>query len=87
MSLDWKVDILNSMSLYMLNNIKGIYTLIGANNYTFSTNVCKLVFNLSNMYLDIDKKGEQKELNISKPFYKFNIQISIIFFFILFKKK
>ena len=72
MSLDWKVDILNSMSLYMLNNIKGIYTLIGANNYTFSTNVCKLVFNLSNMYLDIDKKGEQKELNISKPFYKFN---------------
>ena len=70
MSLDWKVDILNTMSLYMLENIKGIYTLIGAYNYTFSTNVCKLVFKLSNIYLD--KKKEQKNLNISKPFYLFN---------------
>ncbi len=71
MSLDWKVDILNTMSLDMLKNIKGIYTLIGAYNYTFSTNVCELVFNLSNMYLDLDKKGEQMKLNISKPFYLF----------------
>ena len=70
MSLDWKVDILNTMSLDMLKNIKGIYTLIGAYNYTFSTNVCKLVFKLSNIYLD--KKKEQKNLNISKPFYLFN---------------
>ena len=71
MSLDWKVDILNTMSLDMLKNIKGIYTLIGAYNYTFSTNVCELVFNLSNIYLDLDKKGEQMKLNISKPFYLF----------------
>ena len=72
MSLDWKVDILNTMSLDMLKNIKGIYTLIGAYNYTFSTNVCKLVFNLSNMYLDLDKKREQEKLSNSNPFYLFN---------------
>ena len=70
MSLDWKVDILNNMSLYMLENIKGIYTLIGAYNYTFSTNVCKLVFDLSNMYLD--KNINQMKLNNFKPFYLFN---------------
>ena len=57
MSLDWKVEILNTMSLDMLNNIKGIFTLIGAYNYTFSINVCKLVLKLSNMYLDEDDQN------------------------------
>ena len=65
MSLDWKVEILNTMSLDMLNNIKGIYTLIGANNYTFSTNVCILVLKLSNMYLDEDDQNH----DIPQKFY------------------